>query len=486
MYDLVLAPLLLLGLTAAVVVVLRVAWLRDSKARAGDRGVALTFHIAIGHVIIFMLLPAVLRFAFDWHSDRAVHVAPSEVVYVYFIELVSFTCWAFGFVALRSLLPPGGTPSKDPVAGRTEKLFLFLMLGVGALRAAEMLFSRQVLVSGEGVLGATSATSDRFFWPLLPATTLSGTVVACYVLARGRQFFGTAVWGAAVGGLVLYVASFGLSGVRGALMWPAVWSTLVVRLYRPRLTAVTVLALVAFLAFFSAFQDSYLALRDVDRSASTAERLTSLRETNDESQGLGASAEQRLGAASRYSVGFVRMWERGRSAGWKPIANSLWAPLPRLFFPDKPWPTSVDGDQYTSGMYLCVTEVHQSVNFTMTEFLTGAHAFWEFGWVGVIALSLVAGAYAAFGVGFAARLGSAGPPVLLLFFKPWGYNNPKMWISDVVLELTQLVPAVLALWLCAKVIARLTASSVNRDHPLRAVAISNASTAESAVATSTK
>ena len=231
------------------------------------------------------------------------------------------------------------------------------------------------------------------------------------------------------------------------------------RLYRPALwKPVAVIAVLGTLGL-GTFQSTYLALRSTASEGTVSERIATLQDAPRESANLAEAIESRIGATSRYSVGFVRMWERGRRAYWAPIANSAWAPVPRLFYPDKPWPTSADGDQYSSGMYLCVGEIHRRENYTMTEFLTGSHAYWEFGWAGVIGLSAVAGAFIASCIRFTGRMSGAAAPALLLFFKPWGYNNPKLWVSDIVLELVQIVPALLALWFAARAFGHLFGTS---------------------------
>jgi hypothetical protein len=148
------------------------------------------------------------------------------------------------------------------------------------------------------------------------------------------------------------------------------------------------------------------------------------------------------------------MWETDRGAHWHPIVNTLYAPLPRRFFPDKPWPTSLNGDPLSTGMFMCVSEFTAFENFSMTEFLTGAHAYWEFGWAGVLGISLVGGMLLALIAGLLCKMGLAGPGMIFFFFKPWGYNNPKLWFSDLMLEIVQIAPITFVLWKISRFLTR--------------------------------
>jgi hypothetical protein len=52
------------------------------------------------------------------------------------------------------------------------------------------------------------------------------------------------------------------------------------------------------------------------------------------------------------------------------------------------------------------------------------------------------------------RTGMAAPAMIFLFFKPWGYNNPKLWFSDLMLEVVQIGPITIVLWKIAHFLRR--------------------------------
>jgi hypothetical protein len=458
--------LLLIAVSGALALALQRIWRSGRPGPGRTIPWDITFFVAIGHVVLFMLVPGMLRLANDWKADIDVLVTPEEILVVYLIELASFLIWGGVLLATSrsprlSAAPISATGTADSVT----RIFLVLIMTVGIVITAEMVLNRSTVDSGRFGAADAKTLTDRYLWPLSPLGLQSGSVVGCYVLARGRKTFGGLTWLVAAIALVLYLATFGLSGVRGALVWPVLWTILILRVFASRRrwlwSAMPLLAGVVALVFV---QGAVLGLRNAGSDATVSEKIDEFKATGGSDDPLD-TVEFRLGSASRYSVGFVRMWDAGDGAEWRPIANTLYAPFPRAFMPQKPWPTSRDGDEYSMGMYLIMSEIHHRTSFSMTEFLTGCHAYWEFGAVGVLLLSAVAGFYARFAMWFSSRFRHAGPAILLYFFKPWGYNNPKLWVSDIMLELVQLVPAALLLWYTAKAIALLANRSGRLAEP---------------------
>jgi len=150
--------------------------------------------------------------------------------------------------------------------------------------------------------------------------------------------------------------------------------------------------------------------------------------------------EWRLGAATRLGTSFIRLYDRGEGAGLNPIRNSLKGFLPRSINPDKPHPSTLDGDDiYSMGMYIIYREIYGYDTFSMVEFPTGAHFYWEFGILGVFIFSAISGLYVALCAHFFAKLGVVALPLMVAIFKPWGYVDPKIWVSDIAMQIYQIV-----------------------------------------------
>ncbi len=157
--------------------------------------------------------------------------------------------------------------------------------------------------------------------------------------------------------------------------------------------------------------------------------------------------EWRFGASTRIGTAFLGLHDRGEAAGINPIKHSLMGFLPRSIAPDKPIPSTLDPDDiYSMGMYVISREIYGYDTFSMVEFPTGAHFYWEFGVLGVILLSAVSGLYVAVCAQAFSKLGMIALPLLVAIFKPWGYVDPKIWVSDIALQLYQVIlPLILLL-----------------------------------------
>jgi hypothetical protein len=57
----------------------------------------------------------------------------------------------------------------------------------------------------------------------------------------------------------------------------------------------------------------------------------------------------------------------------------------------------------------------------------------------VIILSLISGIYVAVTTSFFAKLGIAAVPLTISIFKPWGFVEPKIWVSDIALQSYQII-----------------------------------------------
>ena len=149
----------------------------------------------------------------------------------------------------------------------------------------------------------------------------------------------------------------------------------------------------------------------------------------------------------RIGTAFLGLHDRGEAAGINPIKHSLMGFLPRSIAPDKPIPSTLDPDDiYSMGMYVISREIYGYDTFSMVEFPTGAHFYWEFGVLGVILLSAVSGLYVAVCAQAFSKLGMIALPLLVAIFKPWGYVDPKIWVSDIALQLYQVIlPLILLL-----------------------------------------
>ena len=137
--------------------------------------------------------------------------------------------------------------------------------------------------------------------------------------------------------------------------------------------------------------------------------------------------EWRFGASTRMGTAFLTLFNKGEGAGILPIKHSLMGFIPRSLNPDKPIPSTVDPeDIYSQGMYIISREINGYDTYSMTEFPTGAHFYWEFGMQGVVVLSLISALYISTCVILFSNISILGLSIMLATFKPWGYMDPKI------------------------------------------------------------
>jgi hypothetical protein len=248
----------------------------------------------------------------------------------------------------------------------------------------------------------------------------------------------------------MFLAFASLSGVRGLIVYPLLW-ILFLNLTVRKSVGIYLGGAVLLVAL-GLLHGPFMSLRVFEGAgqAELAERLAGAGEKGERS--LEDEVVWRFSELTRMSVGFKRLADDGDYAGFKPIVSAFYAPMPRFFFPDKPWPGSIDEDRYGSGMYIIHRRILDTSN--MSEFSTGMHAYWEFGLAGVLLCSAIAGLYTSFCMALFSRFGITGLVLLVLSFKPWGYNEPKIWMPELVLQVTQIIVPLLALWFFAGLLAK--------------------------------
>jgi hypothetical protein len=326
---------------------------------------------------------------------------------------------------------------------RVSGLGLLLFICGAYLYLAFRSFSSGVSIADPELAG--------YLWPVQPLAVLSGPICAIFLAAIGPRRAGVPSFlvGVVTSGVAIWLNAG--TGVRGALTGPAIWALfLFVFVHRYRLLlAVVGFLLLSVAAFHSSmgsqrYQAGWETLDMRERFALLSEDRQNQRYEMGEDQSLIGAAAWRFGEESRLSTAFLRMTNRDYSAGWSPIATALYAPLPRLFFPDKPEPGSVDGTKRTIGMYAIQGEIRGNPT-SMCGFFTGLHAYWEFGMLGLVLFSAFAGMYIRVLAHASRHLGIAALPLLELFFKPW-WMEPKLWMSEIILQAVQLILPLLALW----------------------------------------
>ena len=233
--------------------------------------------------------------------------------------------------------------------------------------------------------------------------------------------------------VIVYTVVSLIGGVRGLIVHPAFFVLFLFFIFgQKKYFKYIFLALL----FFALFQSTFMQMRHLNNE--TKLELLAQGYIGEEKRNFIDEIEWRYGEGSRMSVAFLRRGLNNNFAGLRPLVASLYAPLPRSLFPEKPVPGSIGDDKFSMGMYIINGDMRGEW-WNMTEFYSSAHAYWEFGVAGMVIVTLMSSMYLSLISVLSLRIGIFAIPIFLLFVKPWGYNEPKIWMYEIPLQIFQYV-----------------------------------------------
>jgi hypothetical protein len=113
------------------------------------------------------------------------------------------------------------------------------------------------------------------------------------------------------------------------------------------------------------------------------------------------------------------------------------------------------------GMYI-IQIVMNEAPWNMSDFFTGVHSYWELGIIGVVVFSFLSALFISFCANYFARFSLAGLPLMMtMLFPPW--NEPKLWISQIILQFFHILFPLVLIWYVCKFIARLRIRLVKKQ-----------------------
>ncbi|MEJ7759402.1 MAG: hypothetical protein WKF55_07385 [Gemmatimonadaceae bacterium] len=389
--------------------------------------VNLIFFFVIVKVALFYALPTLLRIASDYRFEREDRVAITELPLVYLIEVISWAAWMIALIAVFKIVGKGSRKIAEGdffYARLAESRILLWVLTLGVLAAI--------------ILPLAGRELNPFFAIFSGLFVYAGLAAGPFLMILGLRYYGKALF------LLGVISSiFGLLSLatRAAVVSFAMFSIFLSWFVLRQRTAKFVFAgaLVLLTAVYFTFGGLITGAFVVDEEGGVAV-TTGIASEKKGARSSMEEVEWRFGAATRHGTAFIRMYDRGNPAGFNPIANSLLGFLPRSLNPEKPHPSTLDGyDIYSQGSYLIYREINGHDSDSMVDFPTGGHFYWEFGVAGVLILSAISGTYVALCAHFFSKLGLVALPLMVAVFKPWAYMEPKIWVSDIALQIYQII-----------------------------------------------
>jgi hypothetical protein len=412
--------------------------------------VNLIFFFAIYKVLAYYLMPLLLGISsgFKYATEDGVKII--EIGQLYVIETLSWTTWLFGLVLVASVyknrLLKMSYP--NPASGlmvRDFSLFLLIFLSVAYLPISLVTQRSQEFFLDVVVLPIWAEIFKSLIHFAGPPASF---VLFVFYFRKGSYILG-------IIGLIGIIGSLANLSTRGAFVYGLLFlGFLAYHLASRKKTFVVRFSFGFFLLLILYFIAGGLPSLSINPDSSQIVEFS----INSEKKGNRTAIEEiewRFGAATRMSTTFIRMYDRGQGAGLNPIRNSLAGFLPRSINPNKPHPSTLDGsDIFSQGMYMIYREIYGYDSFSMVEFSTGGHAYWELGWLGVVVLPFISGLYIGLCACYFQYFGLASSALLMSVFKPFGHVDPKIWVSDIAIQIYQIIIPLCLLFLFYIVLVR--------------------------------
>ena len=417
-----------------MLVILLYGWQSGVRARYTHQIIIhVIFFFSIYKVVMHYLLPFLMRLWSNFNYVREDGIAISDLSFLYFIETISWVPWLLGFLLVANFNRGNGLQLSvnDFVLFRspaTKSLLVFLAIGSIPYR----------IVTG-GFLADVDFSLPLYIELFKSLLIYGGPPSSVTLLVVGFTSWG---WKYGLLGVVSTASFLTTITTRGAIIYSIVFMIFLSFYFvrnKMKLLMVGVLCgapLFVLYFGFGGLPKVYL------NSDTDAQSIIEVGISSDKHAGRSSldEIEWRFGALTRMSVPFIYMYDRGDSAGINPIKHSLLGFLPRSINPNKPHPSTVDPyDFFSQGMYMIYREIYGANSFSMVEFSTGGHAYWEFGWIGVFVLPFISGIYVAMCAYYFQWIGFSSVALILVLFKPFGFVDPKIWVSDIVMQIYQII-----------------------------------------------
>ncbi len=401
----------------------------------------LVFFFVFVKLILHYTIPSILRINTNYQFEIEDNVKIYDLLIVYVIEIISWFFWIIGFliVAINYKEKFKKIEKNDFIKmNLSESKFIFFIISVG------FIINMYFLISLKPMNIFFSLFSQLFFFV--------GISIGPILILSPKQVYNKSY--TYLGLIVLLVSLLGIA-TRGAIVYTIFYFIFIISylFYSNKIIKIILFGMIILISLKISYPNLLGGRITINENG-----ITLVPQDFSEKQGsrsLIDEIEWRLGAPTRAGTQFLYLYNE-RPAGINPIKNSILGFLPRSLNPNKPFPSSLNAnDEYSLGMYLIMGKLYGSETL-MVEFPTGAHFYWEFGVLGIILLSIISGLYIGLCTKFLSSKGLIAIPLLFATFKPFGYVDPKIWVSDIAMQIYQLVLPALFLfaiyktWRCFK------------------------------------
>jgi len=328
-------------------------------------------------------------------ADELLLVMIGESIFVLMFALACVVGWP------RPRLQGNGSAlaASGQSQARCDRLAIYILVILGCL-----VYAPKIIQPLSAFQGGTGWTVEQMFVWIQGIFGFTSLIACALVLTRRRVMLTNPVGAllAAIPLLALLVIGFTV-GIRGRILW--VVSLLVVAgiLNRQtRFVALGVMIGIILIPLFAFLGGAYRYVMQDDLMTGTArqEMVTRLYEEgkNRVAGDLKDMTDEFLYSMAwraqgpRNSVILYRQYDNGTGPGFTTYSGSIFFPIPRLVWPEKPAVGSTDGTLYSSAIYQ-VMEVAYGMAGSMGPILASAYAYWEGGWGWLVAAGFITGLF---------------------------------------------------------------------------------------------
>ena len=331
---------------------------------------------------------------FKLEGNMKASVGTADLLRVLTGESIFVLMFAIALVISWPRLRPQGGRLIDAASSHNqamrERIVLNFLIVAGCLIYAREIIQPSVVLQGgtDRMVEQVLAWFQALFW-------FTSLAACALVLTRRKVLFTNPVQAllAAIPLLALLVAGLAI-GLRGRFMW--VISLLVITgiLNRQKkfvalgvAIGIVLVPLFAFLGGAYRVTEKDHFLTEIFEEGKNQVR-DDLKQMGDEF--LNALAFRAMGP--RNSAVLYQQYDKGSGAGFTTYLGSIFFPLPRFIWPEKPMPGSTDDNLLSSAEYK-VMELGYGDEYTsyMGPILASAHAYWEGGWGWLVAAGFITG-----------------------------------------------------------------------------------------------
>jgi len=229
------------------------------------------------------------------------------------------------------------------------------------------------------------------------------SIVACALVLTRRGVLFTnpkQAFLAAIPLLALLVVGL-TSGYRGRLMWLVFLLTMMGILNRQtKFVAIGIIVAVFTVPLFAFLGSSYRSSNEAEKISSVQYKVIALLYEEGKSRlgDMKSMGEEFLSALAwraqgpRNSAVLYQQYDKGAGAGFTTYLGSIFFPIPRLVWAEKPAAGSTDSSISSSAIYKVMELGYgYDAGSTMGPCLASAHAYWEGGWSWLIIAGFITG-----------------------------------------------------------------------------------------------